>query len=73
MVVSPKHAIHRNLSHGPQFGDDIVISDNANTNENSRAGFAGYYQVPKGLTDKYTILAGTEYFSPDDWEVFYRQ
>ena len=73
MVEDPKHAIYRDERYGPRFGDDIVIYDNANTNQHSYAEFAGYYTVPRGVKDRYTILAGTHNFSPDDWEVFYRQ
>ena len=77
MVVKPQYAIARHSNYGPTFGDgyDIYISDNANTNQNSYADFGQYggYTVPSGVKDKYTILAGARSFSPDDWEVFYRQ
>ena len=77
MVATPQYAIYRGPSYGPIFGNghDIIIYDNANTNQNSYAYFGEYftYTVPGGVKDKYTILAGTRYFSPDDWEVFYRQ
>ena len=29
------------------------------------------YSVPSGVQDKYTILAGSRYLSPDEVEVFY--
>ena len=77
MVVRPDLAIFRYSIYGPTFGGghDIYISDNANTNQNSytRFGRRGSYTVPSGVKDAYTILPGTEKFSPDDWEVFYRQ
>ena len=27
--------------------------------------------LPNGVTDRFTFLAGTDYFSPDEVEVFY--
>ena len=75
MVLRPTYAIYSIPSFGPTFGHgwDIYISDNANSNNDSYANFAsgGFYESPKGVQDVKTILAGTYYFSPDDWEVFY--
>ncbi|PFX22725.1 Fibropellin-1 [Stylophora pistillata] len=77
MVLQKKYAIFRALGYGPTFGDghDIHISDNANRNDRSYTKFAnasnGYYETPKGVKDPSTVLAGTQNFSPDDWEVFY--
>lgn len=75
MVLQPEKAIYSISYFGPTFGwgYDIHISDNANSNLNSYADFAsdGYYETPKGVQDLTTILAGTDYFSPNDWEVFY--
>ncbi|PFX15749.1 Fibropellin-1, partial [Stylophora pistillata] len=74
-VRRPEYAIYSSSSYGPTFGwgYDIYISDNANSNKNSYTTFAsgGYYESPKGVQDLNTILAGTQFFSPDDWEVFY--
>ena len=70
-VRRPDRAIYRSLWCGLCFGDDIYIANNANSNSDSRAGLGRYYPPPAAVQDKYTILAGTEYFSPDEVEVFY--
>ena len=72
MVITKKNAIYRHQGYGPTFGSglDIYISNNANTNNNSHAQLSTY-KLPKAAQDPTTILAGTQYFSPGDWEVFY--
>ena len=66
------HAIHPKPSYGPIFGGhDIEISDNAASNTRSYTSFGYNYQSPSGVSDPYTILAGTKYFSPTEVEVFY--
>ena len=73
-VRLPARAIRRFSRYGPIFGyDNIVIFDQANSNSNSRArfGYYNYYYVPSGVTSLYTILSGSNSFTPDDWEVFY--
>lgn len=74
MVKRPSYAIYRGSSYGPTFGagNDIWIADNANSNTNSYTSFGDSYSVPSGVKDRYTILAGTREFSPDEVEVFYR-
>ena len=74
MVKRPSSAIYRGSSYGPLFGmgNDIRIADNANSNTNSYTSFGYSYSVPSGVKDRYTILAGTQKFSPDEVEVFYR-
>lgn len=74
MVKGPSHAIYRGSVYGPLFGagNDIRIADNANSNTNSYTSFGHSYSVPSGVKDRYTILAGTRNFSPDEVEVFYR-
>ena len=71
----PSRAIYRYSSYGPIFGsgNDIYIANNANSNANSYTDFGEYndYSVPSGVQSKFTILAGTNYFSPDEVEVFY--
>ena len=64
-------AIHRASWYGPWFGLDIVIVNNANRNSRSYAGLGVYYPAPAAVQNRYTILAGTERFSPDEVEVFY--
>ena len=66
-------AIYHGSSYGPTFGrgHDIRIADDANQNTFSYTYFGHSYSLPNGVTDPYTILAGTQYFSPDEVEVFY--
>ncbi|XP_078382281.1 uncharacterized protein LOC144664960 [Oculina patagonica] len=73
MVKKPQYAIYRNSGYGPTFGGghDIYIADNANSNTKSYTAFGSHYSVPSGVQSSSTILAGTKYFTPDDWEVFY--
>ena len=53
------------------FGGDIYIVNNANSNSRSYADLFWPYPAPAAVQDPGTILAGTEYFSPDEVEVFY--
>ena len=70
-VRKPKYAIYRTSSYGPRFGrSNIVIADPAN--KLSHADLATTtYPAPSGVRDPQTILAGSNNFTPDDWEVFY--
>jgi hypothetical protein len=67
------HAIHPAPSYGPIFGGghDFVISNNAASNTGSHTNFDYSYQPPSGVSSRYTILAGTKFFSPSEVEVFY--
>ncbi|CAH3180831.1 unnamed protein product, partial [Porites lobata] len=67
----PDRAIDRWSWYGPVFGYDIEIANNANNNSFSYARLGWYYPAPAAVQDRYTILAGTESFSPDEVEVFY--
>ena len=73
MVTAPQWANSRRSGYGPLFGGgwDICIADNANGNTNSYTNFGNSYSVPSGVQDPYTILAGTNYFTPDEVEVFH--
>ena len=64
-------AIYRSSSYGPLFGYHVYIVDNADSTGNSRALLSYHYSVPPTVNDWSTVLAGTEYFSPDEVEVFY--
>ena len=64
-------AIYRRPYYGPRFGSDVFIRDNADSNSKSRARLVYYYSVPPAVQDQYTVLAGTQSFSPDEVEVFY--
>ena len=70
-VRRPDKAIDRFSGFGPCFGDDMFIANNANSNSHSYARFGEDYPAPAAVQDKYTILTGTLYFSPDEVEVFY--
>ena len=70
-VRRPGGAIYRWSWSGPRFGFDIIIANNANSNSNSRARLGWDYPAPAAVQNPDTILAGTEYFSPDEVEVFY--
>ena len=59
------------VRYGPYFRDNIYIANDANSNNNSYARLGGYYPAPAAVQNPNTILAGTEYFSPDEVEVFF--
>ena len=67
----PDRAIYRRSGYGPVFGIDIYIANNTNSNSLSFARLGWYYPAPAAVQNPDTILAGTEYFSPDEVEVFY--
>ena len=73
MVADPSYAINRYPGYGPSFGggQDIYITNNANSNTGSHTFFGNSYSVPSGVQDSLTILAGTYNFTPDEVEVFY--
>ena len=75
MVKRSSRAIYRSSGYGPRFGSgsDIIIYDNANSNTNSHTDFGqnNDYSVPREVQSKYTVLAGTRNFTPDEAEVFY--
>ena len=64
-------AIYRNSQFGPYFGIDVIIRDNADSNNLSEASLGYYYSAPSAVHDSDTVLAGTWFFSPDEVEVFY--
>ena len=67
------HALCASSGYGPTFGGghDLYIFNNAALNTNSYTKFGYSYQPPPGVSDPYTILAGTHLFSPSEVEVFY--
>ena len=74
MVNSPQHAIYRESGYGPIFGGGhaILISNYANSSTNSYTDFRNnYYNIPCGVQNRLTILAGSYKFTPDEVEVFY--
>ena len=70
-VRRPGGASYRLSGYGPWFGSDIYIANNANSNSYSYARLGVFYPAPAAVQDRYAILAGTYYFSPDEVEVFY--
>ena len=72
-VTDPQCAIYCYPSDGPTFGwgCDLHIDNYANSNSYSHTDFGSSYSLPSGVSNPYTILAGTRYFSPDEVEVFY--
>ena len=61
-------AIYRGSDTGPVFGHDLSIDLDAAFVET----FLGtYYPAPPAVKDRYTVLAGTRLFSPDEVEVFF--
>ena len=52
-------------------GYDLYIHDNAASNTDSYTSFGDSYQPPSGVSDPYTVLAGTWRFSPTEVEVFH--
>ena len=64
-------AIYRDSAIGPVFGAHVYIFDNADSNGWSRGRLGYHYSVPAAVKNNHTVLAGTEYFSPDEVEVFY--
>ena len=72
MVADPSHAIDKHAYHGLIFGNsDIRIAHNANSNTDSASLFGLAYSVPSEVQNSSTILAGTQFFTPDEVEVFY--
>ena len=68
-------AIVSDGSRGPRFGSyDIVISNNATSNQDSYT-YCGYsYPLPQGYSlygSRCKFYAGSYYFTPSDIEVFY--
>lgn len=75
-VQDTSKAIYSDPSYGPCFGDgDLVISDMAGKSLNSSSRLGTSYSLPNaiisGSVDAVNLLAGSEYFMPDDLEVFH--
>ena len=66
-----RKAIYRLSYYGPKFGYDLVIHLDAVNIKDSTARLGTYYSVPAAVQNRFTVLAGTVYFSPDEVEVFY--
>ena len=70
-----KYAVRRCTVTGPRFGrNDIHISNNATSNQESRTSCGNSYPLPPGYSlsgRKCTFYAGSFKFTPTDIEVFY--
>ena len=66
-----RRAIFRHSYYGPKFSDDLVIYLDDVKIKDSKARLGSRYSVPPGVHDPLTVLAGTQYFSPNEVEVFY--
>ena len=66
-------AIYDLSSHGPTFGQDLVIYLDAGIVKYSKAVLGGYYSVPASVKNNPATLMLTreKTFSPDEVEVFY--
>ena len=60
--------IYRGSDTGPVFGQDLSIDLDAAFVETS---LGTYYSAPPAVKDRYTVLAGTWFSSPDEVEVFF--
>ena len=69
-----QNPIRRDASHGAIFGEDLCISDNANTNQLSLSNLGHTYQPPpgyqRGTPKTKALLAGSDHFTPSEIEVF---
>lgn len=73
MVKTPKYAIYKDSFFGPTFGRgyDIQIDNKADLHRYSYTEFGNAYEVPSGVLNRHTVLAGSYNFSPTEYEVFY--
>lgn len=72
IVRTPEHTIFKDFLFGPTFGKgyDIQIVDNANLHGHSYTEFGNANEVPSGVLNRRTVLAGSYNF-PTEAEVFY--
>ena len=71
------NAICADASKGPEFSNDIKISDFAGSNTGSSSSFGYTYRPPSGYdydeAKTKALLAGSASFTPDEIEVFFEQ
>ena len=69
LAKNKRNAIYISSKYGPSFGQlpslYIILT------RLSKAVIGNPYSVPKEVTHRQTVLAGTSYFTPDDYEVFH--
>jgi hypothetical protein len=79
MLVDPnedEYAIYCHSSNGPTFGDDIIISNNANTTMDCESNLSFTYKHPQyayGTNEAQTFLAGSHEFQLDEIEVYQKE
>ena len=69
LVENELKAIYMSSSYGPSFGAGpflYIVSQSQ-----SKAVIGDPYSVPKEVLNEETVLAGTPFFTPDNYEVFY--
>ena len=73
MVKTPEYTILKDSFFGPRFGRryDIQTEDNANLHGHSYTDFGNANEVPSGVLNRRTVLAGSYNFLPTEAEVFY--
>jgi hypothetical protein len=71
-----QHAIGCHSRHGPIFGADIHIANNANTTMDSHSDLGCIFKHPQyayGTLEVQSFLAGSFYFKLDEIEVFQKE
>ena len=69
LAKNKRNAIYMSSSYGPSFGAGpflYIVSQSL-----SMAVIGDPYSIPKEVTRKDTVLAGTPLFTPDNYEVFH--
>ncbi len=72
-LKEPLNAIYCYMNSGPAFGGghDLRVMSEANASSSSYSKLGRSYALPAGCTSD--ILAGAEYFTVSEWEVFGRR
>ena len=70
LVKNQQHGINCNISYGPTFGggNDLHVSNNANTGGGSYSNLGHTYQLPAGQQSAF--FTGARNFNVTDYEVF---
>jgi hypothetical protein len=73
-ISNPDNAVIYSSWQGASFGDDLVISDNSNLNENSYSNLGNSYQLPDnvyyGTKNAQSYLAGSYTWKTTEIEVY---
>ena len=76
-IITNGYAIHCNYTFGAIFGGghDLLIDNNANSNQSSCSNLGNTYQPPpgyqRGTQQNRELFAGSHSFTPTEVEVFY--